>query len=91
MCWASFSGTVWAWHSRQPSVLSSVAYRLLTLGRPSVALVPLYPEATRLSTTAPDLYDALTIVDVRRVGRARERRLAMKGLSRLILGLVMKG
>jgi hypothetical protein len=37
------------------------------------SLVPLYPAAPRLAGRVPDLYELLTLVDVIRVGRARER------------------
>jgi DNA-binding Lrp family transcriptional regulator len=48
------------------------------------ALTPLFPQATSLPERAPDLYNALTLVDALRVGRARERTAAMEALDRLL-------
>jgi hypothetical protein len=45
---------------------------------------PLYPGATGLQRRAPALYEALTLVDALRVGRARERSLAAEHLERWI-------
>jgi hypothetical protein len=39
-------------------------------------LVPLYEGAPELAERAPELYEALTLVDAIRAGRARERKLA---------------
>lgn len=44
------------------------------------SLKPLYPNAVQLPTRCPELYNALTIVDAIRVGRARERKLAIARL-----------
>lgn len=43
---------------------------------------PLYPGAPGLQVRAPKLYQALTLVDALRVGRARERSLAAEHLER---------
>lgn len=42
---------------------------------------PLYPEAKGLPERCPSLYRSLTLVDALRVGRTRERRLAMAALE----------
>lgn len=41
------------------------------------SLKPLYPQAIRLPKICPELYDLVTLVDVLRVGRVRERKIAM--------------
>lgn len=46
------------------------------------AVSPLYDKAAGLPRRAPDLYEALALVDAIRVGRARERKLAVKRLER---------
>ncbi|MBK8003901.1 MAG: winged helix-turn-helix domain-containing protein [Gemmatimonadetes bacterium] len=47
-------------------------------------LTPLYPQATRLPERAPQVYELLTLVDALRVGRARERRVAVEALEKLL-------
>lgn len=47
-----------------------------------VSVVPLYAGATTLREREPDLYRALALVDAVRVGRARERKLALDHLER---------
>lgn len=42
------------------------------------SLVPLYEGAPGLALRSPDLYELLTLVDAVRVGRARERRIAIE-------------
>lgn len=51
---------------------------------PSVgpAVAPLLPRAAQLAETSPGLYAMLALVDALRVGRARERSLAMEHLRR---------
>lgn len=44
-------------------------------------LIPLYDGAPELAERAPELYEALTLVDAIRVGRARERKLAAELLE----------
>lgn len=44
------------------------------------AITPLYGNAARLLETSPDTYRLLTLVDALRVGRARERKLALQYL-----------
>jgi hypothetical protein len=44
------------------------------------AITPLIPKAAELAQRAPDTYAALSLVDAVRVGRARERRLALEAL-----------
>ena len=46
------------------------------------SVTPLYEGAISLPEREPDLYRALALVDAVRVGRVRERRLAMKHLER---------
>jgi len=48
------------------------------------ALTPLFPQATNLPERAPAIYNALTLVDALRVGRARERSAAMAALGRML-------
>lgn len=50
------------------------------------ALDPLLPKAARLTTVLPGLYAMLSAVDAVRVGRARERRLAMQYLTQRLRG-----
>ena len=50
------------------------------------ALVPLYPKATSLPSRAPEVYQALTLVDAVRAGRARERKAAVVALNELLTG-----
>ncbi len=45
------------------------------------SLIPLYEGAPRLARRSPRLYELLTLVDAIRVGRARERRLAVDFLK----------
>lgn len=45
------------------------------------SLIPLYEGAPQLAGTAPELYELLTLVDAIRVGRARERKLAVGTLD----------
>ncbi|MGH7537642.1 MAG: helix-turn-helix domain-containing protein [Gemmatimonadales bacterium] len=45
-------------------------------------IVPLYPQALRLPARSPRVYELLTLADALRVGRARERKLAMELLER---------
>jgi DNA-binding Lrp family transcriptional regulator len=40
------------------------------------SLTPLFPNAVKLPGRAPELYDALTLVDAIRAGQARERKIA---------------
>jgi hypothetical protein len=44
------------------------------------AMTPLYPNATGLPKRAPEVYEALTLVDALRVGQARERKAAVNAL-----------
>lgn len=44
------------------------------------SLTPLYPGATALPKSRPDLYELLALVDAVRIGRARERTLAVTHL-----------
>jgi hypothetical protein len=44
------------------------------------AITPLIPKAAELAQRAPDTYAALSLVDAVRLGRARERRLAIEAL-----------
>ena len=46
------------------------------------AVTPLLKRAVELPEHCPDLYEALTLVDALRVGRARERELASEALGR---------
>ena len=48
------------------------------------ALAPLYPKATSLPNRAPEVYEALTLVDAVRVGRVRERNAALAVLNKLL-------
>jgi hypothetical protein len=48
------------------------------------ALKPLYPQAPDLAIREPQIYDALTLVDALRVGRARERKAALEVLDEAI-------
>lgn len=48
-------------------------------------LTPLYPNAVDLPEREPEIYDALTLVDALRVGRARERTAAMTALRNAIV------
>ncbi len=50
------------------------------------SLVPLYDGAPQLATTAPELYELLTLVDALRVGRARERKMAAEALGARLKG-----
>jgi hypothetical protein len=49
-----------------------------------VSLTPLYPKATELPRKAPQIYDALTLVDALRVGQARERNAALSALDEVL-------
>ena len=51
-----------------------------------VGLDPLYPQATKLPQICPGLYALLTVVDAIRVGRVRERRVAITYLRSALLG-----
>jgi DNA-binding Lrp family transcriptional regulator len=46
------------------------------------AISPLYPRATELPERCPSLYQSPALVDALRVGRARERRLALEAIRR---------
>lgn len=48
------------------------------------ALTPLYPNATRLPERAPEVYQALTLIDALRVGQARERAAALEALRTML-------
>ena len=48
------------------------------------SLTPLYPQATTLPARAPDVYDALTLVDAIRAGQARERVAATRLLDSML-------
>ena len=50
------------------------------------SLLPLYPTAPRAVQHDPDLHRLLALIDVVRVGDAKDRRLATDLLERLILG-----
>jgi hypothetical protein len=50
------------------------------------SLVPLYDGAPQLASTAPELYELLTLVDAIRVGRARERKMATEALDARLKG-----
>ena len=45
------------------------------------SLLPLYPHAVHLPDSAPDIYDALTLVDALRLGRRRDSALALEMLT----------
>lgn len=49
-----------------------------------LALVPLYPQATKLPERAPQVYRMLTLIDAVRIGRARERSAALVELDGLL-------
>ena len=49
------------------------------------SLTPLYPGAPRLVRSAPELYEALTLFDALRIGRARERKIAAEMLEHYLL------
>jgi len=49
------------------------------------AVSPLYERAVELPNRCPSLYEDLTLVDALRVGRSRERKLAMKELERRLV------
>jgi hypothetical protein len=49
-----------------------------------MSLTPLYPKATELPDSAPDIYNLLTLVDALRVGQARERQAALAALDRAL-------
>jgi hypothetical protein len=44
------------------------------------AMEPLYPQAVELPQRCPSVYESLTLVDALRVGRARERKIAVEKL-----------
>jgi DNA-binding Lrp family transcriptional regulator len=44
------------------------------------AIAPLYPKASELPHRCPTLYQSLALVDALRVGRARERKLALEAI-----------
>jgi hypothetical protein len=48
------------------------------------AIEPLYAKATELPERCPSVYESLTLVDALRVGRVRERKLAVEALERRI-------
>ena len=50
------------------------------------SLLPLYPTVPRAVEHDPDLYRVLALIDVVRVGDAKDRRLAIDLLERMILG-----
>lgn len=50
------------------------------------SLIPLYPKATKLPVTNPELYELLTVVDALRIGRARERKRAKEILQKRLAG-----
>lgn len=50
------------------------------------AVPPLHPAAPTAAAADPTLYAALSLVDALRVGRARERRLAVDGLEHVLSG-----
>ena len=52
------------------------------------SIQPLYPSVVRAVQAAPPLYEALALVDAVRVGRARERNLALGMLEGMLLGRV---
>jgi hypothetical protein len=45
------------------------------------SMAPLYPNAAKLPHTCPSLYELLTLVDAIRLGRARERTIAVKKMK----------
>jgi hypothetical protein len=47
------------------------------------AIDPLYQQAVSLPRRCPELYEALTVVDALRIGRAREQELAVQELERI--------
>jgi len=49
------------------------------------SVVPLHPGVPRAADADPTLYAALALIDALRVGRARERGLAVDGLERLLM------
>ena len=49
---------------------------------------PLYPGAIHLRERAPDTYRLLTLIDAIRMGRARERNLAVEELERVLVRAV---
>lgn len=48
------------------------------------ALIPLYPQATKLPVNDPKLYGVLTLVDALRMGQVRERNAAMAALDKAL-------
>jgi hypothetical protein len=50
------------------------------------SLTPLFPQAHKLPTRCPSVYRMLTLVDAIRIGRVRERRLAMQHLRTYFVG-----
>ena len=46
---------------------------------------PLYGGAIHLPDRAPDTYRMLTLIDAIRIGRARERNLAIEELERVLI------
>jgi len=53
-------------------------------GVPGRAIVPLHPALPAAGTQDPQLYAALALIDALRVGRVRDRQLAMSALDRLL-------
>lgn len=66
-----FSDVAYVWPSAKGSVRGAT-------------LTPLYAGALQTAETAPEVYQALALIDALRVGRARERQLARKHLERLL-------
>jgi len=73
-------------HSRAPlseKILSSIPYvwPLKDGANQGPAIAPLYRSVPHAAKNDPDLYDLLAIVDTLRMGRARERELAVGALQ----------
>lgn len=76
-------------HSAPPLAESIIADDDLVWPDPKGSIIgdsiaPLYRKATELPGRCPSLYELLTLVDAVRIGRARERNLAVKELRRRI-------
>ncbi len=52
------------------------------------SVAPLYPAAIELPQRCPSVYESLALVDALRVGRARERQLAVEALDRKLQAAV---
>jgi hypothetical protein len=52
-----------------------------------IAVEPLYPSVPAAATRDPELHEVLALIDALRVGRARERKIAVEELEKRIAGL----